>query len=548
MGVSGLATHLTRNGCSHEVSIPDEIQKCGKKEPLIVIDLLTVICSLSGPINEQIYGCRNQFAWANVTHFCDRMIEAGARLVFFIDGKLQESKYEHWTQRQEQVYNECLRNVQHGHGNIRGNVVKHAFISALVAAAREKAVLITSYDVECDKDLAAYAKKHDALAIITSDTDFLIFEGNFRIWSSSDLNLKLMKTKEWNREQLRQNLNLEWNQMPFFAAIAGNDNFKFRPSGMRDLNTVAQRVRELNLRRGSTKITMGLYNKIFGTQNYNNKISFENAVQFYDTDYAIQQPIVPSEMHHYPNCALSIILGIPGSIRLPCLDLREANYSQIALYMYRRQVGVLFFHRSDVSEQILTSPVFIKLSHYDTYRIIDTTPITPPLSIKVPLLEELYSLDPQISESLEVTKYRMLTWVVSDTLTYEEICHIDPRYLLDVLTLYFLIETNLLDIMTADIILLTIDDCIKNRIPWEIPLQRPRKPNVTTSFRYTNFYAMMYFNAETVGLRKQLASTFLCKFDGVYFNNVVDALRCDADLLAYKLEPIKSYRVYAKLA
>ena len=58
----------------------------------------------------------------------------------------------------------------------------------------------------------------------------------------------------------------------------------------------------------------------------------------------------------------------------------------------------------------------------------------------------------------------------------------------------------------------------------------------------------MYFNAETAGLGGKLAHTFLCKFDGVYFNTMVDSLRNDADLLASKLEPIASYRVYAKLA
>ena len=145
-------------------------------------------------------------------------------------------------------------------------------------------------------------------------------------------------------------------------------------------------------------------------------------------------------MCHYPNYALCIIRGVPGSIRLPCLDLREADYSQIALQVYRRQVGVLFYHRTVVPEQAVTSPVFVKLNHNDTYNIIETTPITPPSAVKVPQPEELYSQDPQLSKSLKEVKYRLLTWIVSDTLTFEEVCQIDPEYLLDVLNLYFLVE------------------------------------------------------------------------------------------------------------
>lgn len=255
-----------------------------------MIDLLTVISSLSGPTNEQIYGCRNQFAESHADQFCDRMIEAGARLVFFIDGMLQVEKYRHWIQRQEKVYVECLKKVEDSsrgfkQRSIGGNVTKHAFISALVAAARNKGTLKTSYDVECDREMAAYARKHNALAIITGDSDFLIFEGNFRIWSSLDLNLRHMNTKEWNRGKLLSALGLSQKQMPFFAAIAGNDQFRKRPGGMRSLESVARRVRELNLLHRSTRITEDLCGKIFnqGNHQYSHTSSFEVAVNFYDT-------------------------------------------------------------------------------------------------------------------------------------------------------------------------------------------------------------------------------------------------------------------------
>ncbi|XP_021694897.1 uncharacterized protein LOC5566361 [Aedes aegypti] len=555
MGVTGLVTYLTDNGCYREVNILDEIRTSRQKEPLVVIDLLTVISSLSGPTNEQIYGCRNQFAESHAGQFCDRMIKAGARLVFFIDGMLQVEKYRHWIQRQEKVYVECLKKVEDSsrgfkQRSIGGNVTKHAFISALVAAARNKGTLKTSYDVECDREMAAYARKHNALAIITGDSDFLIFEGNFRIWSSLDLNLRHMNTKEWNRGKLLSALGLSQKQMPFFAAIAGNDQFRKRPGGMRSLESVARRVRELNLLHRSTRITEDLCGKIFnqGNHQYSHTSSFEVAVNFYDTDYTVEEPIVPPEMRHYPNYAVSIIRDVPNSIRLPCLDLRDADYSQMALWIYCRQVGVLFRHRRIVDGKTLTSRVFIKPNHYVTYMIVEITPVLPPLALKVPLPEELYSFNPHVSKSIEQMKYRLLTWIVSDTLSFEEVCHINPKYLLDVFTLYFLVEKNLLDITTADVILTTIDDCIENRIPRQIPLKGPRKPNVTASFLYTNFYSQMYFSAETVGLMQEVDSTFLCKFDGVYFNHIVDGLRNDPHRLASKLEPIKSYRVYAKMA
>lgn len=157
-------------------------------------------------------------------------------------------------------------------------------------------------------------------------------------------------------------------------------------------------------------------------------------------NYSVRKPLVPSEMRHFPNYAVCIIRSIPSTIRLPCLDLREADYSQIALQIYRRQVGALFRHRPVVFGQTLTSPVFIKPNHYTSYKIIAVTPITPPLAVKVPLPEDLYSLDAQKSKKIEEIKYRLLTWLVSDTLTYEEVSKVNPKYLLDVFTLYFLVE------------------------------------------------------------------------------------------------------------
>ncbi|KAL9695317.1 hypothetical protein quinque_014602 [Culex quinquefasciatus] len=555
MGIVGLVTFLTRlpGGC-RAINIVDEIRKSEKKEPLVVIDLLTIICSLSGPIDENIYGCRNQFAWTYASNFCDRLIEAGARLVFFIDGKLQEGKYKRWIQRQEKVYAECLKKLDNipvefkgkHRGQIQGNVTKHSFISALVTAARKKGVLITSYDVECDLEVATFAKKHDALAVITGDSDYLIYEGKWRVWSSSDFDLDTMRTFEWDKEVLRKALNLEWSQMPFFAAIAGNDRFKNRPSRMCTFYQVAQRVKELNLKLGITRIGIELYEKIFGRRDENLRNSFEDAISLYDLNYTIKKPLVPQEMRHFPNYAICILRNIPSSIRLPCLDLREEDYSQYALQLYRRQVGMLFRHRPIVYGQMLTSQVFIKTSHHNPYKIIAATPIYPPSGVKVPLPEELYTLDTEVSSSMVMTKLRLLCWLVSDTLTVDQIFYIHPNYLLDVLTLYFLVENNLLDVVTADIILITIHDCLTNVIERRIPLHRPRKPNVTTCFLYVNFYALMYFSAEIVGLRKELDSYFLSKFDGVYFNAIVDQLRYDYVQMESTMHSLSNLRIYAK--
>ncbi|XP_055600117.1 uncharacterized protein LOC129749193 isoform X2 [Uranotaenia lowii] len=557
MGVMGLVTFLSRlpGGC-RAVNVLDEIRNSGKDDPLIVLDLLTLICSLSGPIDEQIYGCRNQFAWTYMTKFCDRMLEAGARLVFFMDGKLQEGKYKHWLQRQDKLYGEHLKKLEKippewrgkDRGNVPGNVSKHAFIAALVSAARKKGVLITTYDAECDTEIALFAKKHDAFAIFTGDSDFLIFEGKWRLWSSADLDLDEMRTFEWDKEVLRTTLKLDWNQMPFFAVLSGNDMYKNRPSLLSTFYKVAQRVIDLGLRSGKDKITIDLYQRIYGKRDENQKNSMEDALKLYDLNVSVKKPLVPAEMRHFPNYAICILRNIPNSIRLPCLDLRDAEYSQIALQIYRRQVGILFRHRPVVYGQTLTSPIFIKPGHFASYKIIAVTPITPPIGLRVPKPEELYSLDSEVSSNLVMTKLKLLCWLTSDTLSVEDVFYIHPNYLLDVLTLYFLVENNLIDVITADIILVVIHDCLANTIPRVLPLLRPRMNNLKVCHIYNGFYAQLYFCAETVGLRKELDSYFLSKFDGVYFNAIVDQLRYDYSKVEETLSSLSNLRLYARLA
>ncbi|XP_055621333.1 uncharacterized protein LOC129765250 [Toxorhynchites rutilus septentrionalis] len=548
MGITGLATFLSRlPGGRCKVNILDEIRKSGSKEPLVVIDLITIVCSLSGPVGEHIYGCRNQFAFATAAKFCNNLIAAGAKLTFFLNGKVQESKYDYWVQKQEKAYADSLKKMDDipvkRNGHIHGNVTKHAFITALINVARKIGKLILTYDEECDRQAVAYARKHNALAVITGDSDYLIYQGRWRVWSSSDLNLKTMRTYEWNKEVLIKALGLKWSQMPFFAVIAGNDYFKHRPSGMRTFYEVAHIVRELRLELRCTKITIKLFEKIFGRKSKKLKRNFEKGIRIYDLKYTVPKATVPPEMRRFPNYTICILCNIPGSVRLPCLDLRDAEYSQLALQIYRRQVGMLFYHRRIASEDTLTSQVLIKPDHHSPYQLITVTPIYPPNDVIVPLPKELYS-----SKLSRTCKVRLLCWLVSDTLTIGEILHIPWEFLLDVVTLYFLVENNVLDVETADIILITIQDYWNNTIPQAMPLEQPTKCNVQTSFLYVHFYSMIYFCAEIVGLCEEFDTFFHCKFDGVYFNRIADHLRCNNSLLEVARSHIGSYRRYSKFS
>lgn len=67
-------------------------------------------------------------------------------------------------------------------------------ISALINVAKEFGDLKKTYYVECDMAIADYAGKNNALAVIGDDTDFIIFEGNWKFWSASDMDMQNITT------------------------------------------------------------------------------------------------------------------------------------------------------------------------------------------------------------------------------------------------------------------------------------------------------------------------------------------------------------------
>lgn len=81
------------------------------------------------------------------------------------------------------------------------------------------------YSVECENDLALarYAMENDALAVITNDFDFLIFDGLWRFWSSNGITEQSLDVTEYNRDGLLKALNLKRQEMPLFATVYGND-------------------------------------------------------------------------------------------------------------------------------------------------------------------------------------------------------------------------------------------------------------------------------------------------------------------------------------
>lgn len=81
---------------------------------------------------------------------------------------------------------------------------------------------------ECDEEIAKYAKRHGAFAILAQDTDFVILDrGGALYLSMQHLNLGTMTTKRYDGQALANSLSIHLTQLPLLATFMGNDVIPF---------------------------------------------------------------------------------------------------------------------------------------------------------------------------------------------------------------------------------------------------------------------------------------------------------------------------------
>ena len=199
---------------------------------------MSFVSALSSNKTEILCGGRHQ----NYSEVLDKLFAGisslNVDLVFFLDGAIQDTKFGTWAKRQnmkydlnleimDQIYDELpLRDVVRKYGSL---VYTNTLLSAIEASCKKFGQLHYAVDQECDFEIAQYSYENPrVLAVFSNDTDFLIFPGNFRYFSTKDLNFSSLKTKEFDRKVLHNHLGLTNFQRAIFATIAGNDIVPFR--------------------------------------------------------------------------------------------------------------------------------------------------------------------------------------------------------------------------------------------------------------------------------------------------------------------------------
>lgn len=203
---------------------------------MIVIDFYGLANSI-GLDNERdkVCGGRHQLAIKKWTQLLDALKATGSKLVFFSDLNIQEGKVDVWLNRRNEDFktNVKLYDLISEGRTLSEIAAKQDTWKSLTSIFYNLAEIAHSYGEfnfsiqhECDLELAQYATVHKAMAVITNDTDFLIFEGKWKLWFSHSIYLtdsNQLRIVDYNKYALANIFGLAPDQLPMFATLMGND-------------------------------------------------------------------------------------------------------------------------------------------------------------------------------------------------------------------------------------------------------------------------------------------------------------------------------------
>lgn len=322
--------------------------------------------------NDTICGGRHQIALKSWTHLLNGFKETGCSLVFFADLNIQESKILEWLKRRNEEFTT--------YSSLYDTMSSGITLSELVNSSNDnrKALTSTFYGMaviaqkygefnfscrhEADLELAQYANRHNAFAIVSNDTDFLIFEGSWRLWSPQDIqtteNNRLI-TIEYKRMGISNMLSLTQQQLPLFATLVGNDftsvyyqemyqfHRKLGPKYTK-LRNVAMYVRSLNTNHLTDGVISDIVRDVFGFVNNEKKQLFKDSIASYNLNFPPYHIVDPIETKLINTPMYRSYMGNKWSIYgiiLPFYDMRgcaaEVNFTTLLTNWVKHRKGIV---------------------------------------------------------------------------------------------------------------------------------------------------------------------------------------------------------------
>lgn len=345
----------------------------------------------------------------------DALKASGASLVFFADLSLQEGKIDAWLRRRNEKFD--------FYKSVYELIGIGASVESIVAVVKDtKGLTTTFYGMEviaqaygdfnrsvkheCDLELAQYATRNNAMAVISNDTDFLIFDGPWRLWSSNDI--QISKTNqvtviEYNRNGIANICSLSKQELPLFATLVGNDFTKYeqmvgfhRSLGpmQSKFKNIARYVRDFGGVLSDSKLEQMSRRIFYGDDQMLQLI--KQSVASYKTDFPpptiddpLERKLLKTNMYRPYVSTMCPIQGIT----MPFYDMHSydsaTSFPVLLTEWLKRKIGVL---RNKNNDDAFTFNLLAKKSINQCYRAYEESPIYPDCKRKWILVEIIFDL------------------------------------------------------------------------------------------------------------------------------------------------------------
>lgn len=326
--------------------------------------------------------------------FVTRLIETGANLLFVCDGQLQPNRMNVWCQRRNTEYFESIGCIE---GSTTENVVARTFLKRrfgckAIAKSLNKLIedkkygnVIVSTQIDCDLAIAQHATERSVLAVITSDSDFLIFDGPFQWWHSNSMDMDNMTVNYFDRIELLKLLNVSREEMIYLATIAGNDHTSCLVRKPPNFIEIAEFCRSLDKSSETIHEDIVQYMQIDNRMSRNEAIEcVTKSIESYDLN-AIVEPTESTEMDKYcANNEMMFAFRNQQVFQYPMnfvdfkhRNFRRHNYHPFAytlLDTFRKLAGIML---KNVDHRDATLKIVTKYAFGEEYKLRLLTPIYP---------------------------------------------------------------------------------------------------------------------------------------------------------------------------
>lgn len=325
-----------------------------------MIDFKSFVYCLARINNDFICGGRHRIIQQSWKETLKVLKSTGCELVFFSDWFMSETKMEKWMERQNQQFERCVK-FYNAVDRIKlyTKIIKeigdmkppNSTLYDLELISQDYGELYYSIDRENDIKLAQYAKRNDAFAVISNDSDFLIFEGNWSLFSIHGIREdSLIRVKTHQKKCLHQRLDLTREEMPLFATVLGNDFFTEKLfESIDDAADFARNKSSLS----TDEIISQLPNRNIDLE------KFQNSLDSYKIDFddaPIDDPYEKTfrENGHKMYRFYKVLLGPVHGISLPYYDMKEndpvVTLPELIIRWTRHKIGILHDHKHKTGE------------------------------------------------------------------------------------------------------------------------------------------------------------------------------------------------------